>query len=272
MRRYTLHIVLFILTVASTLIVGGPAYSFTIILILLGHEMGHYLMSRRHQIRATLPFFLPLPLPPFGTLGAVIRMESSISSRKALFDTGVAGPFTSFILSIPAIVIGLTLSQVIPASHIKGEMIRLGDPLLFTFIQHLVMRDVPTNYEIVLHPIAYAGWVGLFVTALNLLPVGQLDGGHIAYALFGRRSRAIFLITVAVMAFITIFYNPGWLLLVILFIIFGFRHPSPMDDQTPLDGKRKFLGGLAFLAFILSFTPTPFPEYVEEIKQALGWF
>jgi len=272
MRRYTLHIVLFILTVASTLIVGGPAYSFTIILILLGHEMGHYFMSRRHQIRATLPFFLPLPLPPFGTLGAVIRMESSISSRKALFDTGVAGPFTSLILSIPAIVIGLTISQVIPASHVKGEMIRLGDPLLFTFIQHLVMRDVPTNYEIVLHPIAYAGWVGLFVTALNLLPVGQLDGGHIAYALFGRRSRAIFLITIAVMAFITIFYNPGWLLLVILFIIFGFRHPSPMDDQTPLDGKRKFLGGLAFFAFILSFTPTPFPEYVEEIKQALGWF
>jgi len=272
MRRYTLHIVLFILTVASTLIVGGPAYSFTIILILLGHEMGHYLMSRRHQIRATLPFFLPLPLPPFGTLGAVIRMESSISSRKALFDTGVAGPFTSLILSIPAIIIGLNLSKVIPASHIKGEMIRLGDPLLFTFIQHLVMRDVPKNYEIVLHPIAYAGWVGLFVTALNLLPVGQLDGGHIAYALFGRKSRAIFLITIAVMAFITIFYNPGWLLLVILFIVFGFRHPSPMDDQTPLDGKRKFLGGLAFFAFILSFTPTPFPEYVEEIKQALHWF
>ncbi len=272
MRRYTLHIVLFILTVASTLIVGGPAYSFTIILILLGHEMGHYLMSRRHQIRATLPFFLPLPLPPFGTLGAVIRMESSISSRKALFDTGVAGPFTSLILSIPAIVIGLNLSKVIPASHIKGEMIRLADPLLFTFIQHLVMRNVPSNYEIVLHPIAYAGWVGLFVTALNLLPVGQLDGGHIAYALFGRRSRAIFLITIAVMAFITIFYNPGWLLLVILFIIFGFRHPSPLDDQTPLDGKRKFLGGLAFLAFILSFTPTPFPEYVEEIRQALHWF
>jgi len=272
MRRYTLHIVLFILTVASTLIVGGPAYSFTIILILLGHEMGHYLMSQRHQIRATLPFFLPLPLPPFGTLGAVIRMESSISSRKALFDTGVAGPFTSLILSIPAIVIGLNLSKVIPASHIKGEMIRLGDPLLFTFIQHLVMRNVPSNYEIVLHPIAYAGWVGLFVTALNLLPVGQLDGGHIAYALFGRRSRAIFLITIAVMAFITIFYNPGWLLLVILFIIFGFRHPSPLDDQTPLDGKRKFLGGLAFLAFILSFTPTPFPEYVEEIRQALHWF
>ena len=272
MRRYTLHILLFILTVASTLIVGGPAYSFTIILILLGHEMGHYLMSRRHQIRATLPFFLPLPLPPFGTLGAVIRMESSISSRKALFDTGVAGPFTSLILSIPAIIIGLKLSKVIPISHIQEGAIRLADPLLFYFIQHLVMGEVKEGYEILIHPIGYAGWVGLFVTALNLLPVGQLDGGHIAYALFGRRSRAIFLITIAVMAFITIFYNPGWLLLVILFIIFGFRHPSPLDDQTPLDGKRKFLGGLAFLAFILSFTPAPFPEYVEEMKQLFPWF
>lgn len=270
MRRYTLHILLFILTVASTLIVGGPAYSFTIILILLGHEMGHYLMSRRHQIRATLPFFLPLPLPPFGTLGAVIRMESSISSRKALFDTGVAGPFTSLILSIPAIVIGLRLSEVTPPTIRKEGII--AAPLLFTFIQRLVMGEIPENYDILLHPIAYAGWVGLFVTALNLLPVGQLDGGHIAYALFGRRSRAIFLITIAVMAFITIFYNPGWLLLVILFIIFGFRHPSPLDDQTPLDGKRKFLGGLAFLAFILSFTPAPFPEYVEEMKQLFHWF
>jgi membrane-associated protease RseP (regulator of RpoE activity) len=234
--------------------------------------MGHYLMSRRHQIRATLPFFLPLPLPPFGTLGAVIRMESSISSRKALFDTGVAGPFTSLILSIPAIIIGLKLSKVIPISQIQEGAIRLADPLLFYLIQHLVMGEVKEGYEILIHPIGYAGWVGLFVTALNLLPVGQLDGGHIAYALFGRRSRAIFLITIAVMAFITIFYNPGWLLLVILFIIFGFRHPSPLDDQTPLDGKRKFLGGLAFLSFILSFTPAPFPEYVEEMKQLFRWF
>lgn len=272
MRRYNIHIILFILTVASTLIVGGPAYSFVIILILLGHEMGHYLVSRRYGVRATLPFFLPFPLPPFGTLGAVIRMESTVSSRKALFDTGVAGPLTSLLLSIPAIVIGLKLSEVVPASQIKEGALRLADPPLFSFIQRLVLGEISENFEILLHPIGFAGWVGLFVTALNLLPVGQLDGGHIAYALFGRRSRAIFLITIAVMAFITIFYNPGWLLLLILFIIFGFRHPSPLDDQTPLDGKRKFLGGIAFLAFLLSFTPAPFPEYVEEMKQLFRWF
>jgi membrane-associated protease RseP (regulator of RpoE activity) len=272
MRRYTIHIVLFILTVASTLIVGGPAYSFPIILILLGHEMGHYLMSRRYGIRATLPFFLPFPLPPFGTLGAVIRMEGTVSTRKALFDTGVAGPLTSLLLSIPAIVIGLRLSELIPVSHIKEGTLRLADPPLFSLIQRLVLGEISENYEILLHPIGFAGWVGLFVTALNLLPIGQLDGGHIAYALFGRTSRLISLIAIAVMAFITIFYNPGWLLLLILMILFGFRHPAPMDDQTPLDGRRKLIGALAFLAFLISFTPTPFPEYAEEIKQLFRSF
>jgi len=267
MRRNYIHIILFILTVASTWIVGGPAYSFTIILILLGHEMGHYLMSRRYGIRATLPFFLPFPLPPFGTLGAVIRMESTVSSRKTLFDTGVAGPFTSLILSIPAIVIGLKLSKVVPVSHIKEGVLRLADPLLFSFIQRLVLGEVSENYEIFLHPVGFAGWVGLFVTSLNLLPIGQLDGGHIAYGLFGRRSRIIFLIAIVVMAFITVFYNPGWFLLLILIILFGFRHPPPIDDTTPLDWRRKIMGGVAFLAFFLSFTPAPFPEYVEEIRQ-----
>jgi len=272
MQRYTIHIVLFILTVASTLIVGGPAYSFPIILILLGHEMGHYLMSRRYGIRATLPFFLPFPLPPFGTLGAVIRMESTVSSRKALFDTIIAGPLTSLILSIPAIVIGLKLSKVVPVSHIKDGMISLGDPFLFKLLQRLVIGEISEGYEILLDPIGFAGWVGLFVTSLNLLPIGQLDGGHIAYGLFGRRSRVIYLIAIAVMAFITVFYNPGWFLLLILIILFGFRHPPPIDDITPLDWKRKLMGGVVFLAFLFSFTPAPFPEYVEEIKQLFPWF
>ncbi len=272
MRRNIIHIVLFVLTVASTLVIGGLAYSITIMLILLGHEMGHYFMSRKYGIRATLPFFLPFPFSPFGTLGAVIRMESTVSSRKTLFDTGVAGPLISLLLSIPAIVIGLRLSEVIPASHLKEGTIRLGDPLLFSFIQRLVMGNVPESHDVLLHPIGYAGWVGLFVTALNLLPVGQLDGGHIAYALFGKKSRIIFLIGIALMAFITIFYNPGWLLLLILIILFGFRHPAPLDDQTPLDRKRKWMGGMAFLAFILSFTPSPFPQFVDEIRQTLHWF
>ncbi len=272
MRQNIIHIVLFILTVASTWITGGPSYSIAIMLILLGHELGHYFMSRRHGMNATLPFFLPFPFSPFGTLGAVIRMQSTVSSRKALFDTGAAGPLTSLLLSIPAIIIGLRLSELIPVAQLKEGTIRLADPLLFSLIQKLVMGEIQEGYDVILHPIGYAGWVGLFVTALNLLPVGQLDGGHIAYALFGRKSRAIFLITIAVMAFITIFYNPGWILLLILMVLFGFRHPTPLDDQTPLDGKRKWIGAVTFLVFFLSFTPAPFPQFVDEIKQALHWF
>jgi len=271
MRRTWIHILLFVLTIASTWLTGGPGYSIAVILILLGHELGHYFMSRSYGMRATLPFFLPFPFSPFGTLGAIIKMESTVSSRKALFDTGVAGPLSSFCLSVPAIVVGLKLSEVIPAAQVKEGMIRLADPLLFSFIQRVVLGEVPETYEVILHPIGYAGWVGLFVTALNLLPVGQLDGGHVVYALFGKKSRAVFLMTVAVMSFITIFYNPGWLLLLILIILFGFRHPAPLDDETPLDGKRKLVAGLAFLAFFLSFTPTPFPDFVDELKDVFHW-
>ena len=271
MHRSWINILLFILTFISTWLTGGPGYSIAIMLILLGHELGHYFMSQRHGIRATLPYFLPFPFSPFGTFGAVIRMESTVSSKKALFDTGAAGPLISLILSIPAIAIGLRLSVVVPVSQIKEGTLRLADPLLFSFIQRLVIGEVPETCDIILHPIGYAGWVGLFVTALNLLPIGQLDGGHIAYALFGRRSRVIFLIVITVMAFITVFYNPGWLFLVILFILFGFRHPAPMDDFTPLDGKRKLLGALVFVAFLLSFTPAPFPDFVKELKEAFHW-
>ena len=261
MRRYTIHVVLFILTVASTWLTWGPLYSIPIMLILLGHEMGHYLVSRRNGIRATLPFFLPLPLiSPFGTLGAVIRMQGTVPSRKALFDTGVAGPLTSFFLSIPAVVVGLNLSKVIPVTHIKGEMIQLADPLLFTLVQRFAMQDVPSHYELVLHPIAYAGWVGLFVTALNLLPIGQLDGGHVAYALFGRKTRRVSAIVIGVTAYIFIFYSIAWFLLLILMILLGFKHPPPLDDQTPLGTTRTLLGGMAFLILVLSFTPAPFPE------------
>ena len=266
MRRTWVHILLFVLTVASTWLTGGPGYSIAVMLILLGHELGHYFMSRRYGGRASLPYFLPFPLSPFGTLGAVIRMESTVPSRRALFDTGVAGPLASLVLSLPAIAIGLRLSEIVPRAQLKEGMIRLADPLLFSFVQRLVLGEVPETVEIVLHPIGYAGWVGLFVTALNLLPVGQLDGGHMVYALFGKKSRTIYLIAVAVMAFITLFYNLGWLLLLILFILFGFRHPPPLDDDTPLDGRRKMIAAIVFAAFFLSFTPAPFPDFAEEIR------
>jgi len=267
MRRLWIHILLFVLTVASTLIVGGPAYSVTIILILLGHEMGHYFMSRKYGMAATLPFFLPFPFSPFGTLGAVIRMHGALSSRKAIFDTGVAGPLISFCLSVPTVAIGLKLSKLAPATHLTQDAIVFGMPVLLRIIVPLIMGEIPEGYMIEFHPFAFAGWVGLFVTALNLLPIGQLDGGHVAYALFGQRSRGIFLIAITVMAFITVFIYPGWLLLLILMILFGLRHPVPLDDRTPLDRTRRVIGALTFLILFLSFTPDPLPGAINDLKQ-----
>jgi membrane-associated protease RseP (regulator of RpoE activity) len=231
--------------------------------ILLAHEMGHYLMSRRYGIPATLPYFIPLPLrfeyyPSFGTLGAIIKMKGIIINKKALFDIGIAGPLSGFIIAIPFIIFGIKMSSI---QLVTKEMVflQLGDPLLFKILQGFLIGDIPDGYDLVLHPLAYAGWVGLFVTALNLLPVGQLDGGHIIYAVFGDKSKWIFAVSIALLAALTIFYNPGWLMLVILLLIFGMRHPEPFDMETELDGKRKLLALVILLIFLLSFTPSPFP-------------
>jgi len=226
--------------------------------ILLSHEMGHYFMSRKYGVPATLPYFIPLPFPPFGTLGAIIKMKGIIINKKALFDIGIAGPLSGFIVSIPFIILGIKMSSI---QFVTQEMayLRLGDPLLFKILQKIFIADIPEGHDLALHPMAYAGWVGLFVTALNLLPVGQLDGGHIVYAVFGNKSKWIFAISIGLLAVLTIFYNPGWLLLVILLLIFGMRHPEPFDMDTELDGKRKILALIILLVFLLSFTLSPFP-------------
>lgn len=226
--------------------------------ILLAHEMGHYSMSRKYGIPATLPYFIPFPLSPFGTFGAIIKMKGIIINKKALFDIGIAGPLSGFIVSIPFIILGIKMSSIQLVTK-DPAFFQLGDPLLFKILQGFLIGDIPDGYDLVLHPLAYAGWVGLFVTALNLLPVGQLDGGHIIYAVFGDKSKWIFAVSITLLAALTIFYNPGWLLLVILLLIFGMRHPEPFDMETELDGKRKLLALVIFLIFLLSFTPSPFP-------------
>ncbi|HQP51268.1 MAG TPA: site-2 protease family protein, partial [Syntrophorhabdaceae bacterium] len=167
-----IHILLFLLTVGSTYFVGGTSYSVSIMSILLAHEMGHYFMSKKHGIPSTLPYFIPFPLSPFGTFGAIIKMKGIILNKKALFDIGVAGPISGFIVAVPFIVIGISLSDIQPVSG-SPSFIELGDPLLFKIVQRLLIGEIPAGQDIVLHPFAYAGWVGLFVTALNLLPVGQ---------------------------------------------------------------------------------------------------
>ena len=264
-RNVKLHILLFLLTILTTYLVAlgdGPLgalwYSLGIITILLTHEMGHYLMAKKHGVPATLPYFIPVPLPPFGTMGAVIKMEGRIPDRRALFDVGVAGPLAGLVMIIPAILIGLRLSTVVEiASLDQNTTITLGDSLLFSLLARISIGALPAGQDVVLHPLAFAGWVGLLVTALNLLPVGQLDGGHIMYALFWKKSKILSTIFYAIFLFICLFYYMGWFLFLIVLAIVR-RHPPTMNDDLPLDRKRQILGIFALIVFVLAFTPVPF--------------
>jgi len=218
------------------------------------------IMCKKYGIRVTLPFFIPFPpgINPFGTLGAVIKMESRIQSRKALFDVAVAGPLAGLVLTIPAIYFGIQFSEIVESQPVEASgMIYLGESFLFAKLSNLAVGVLPENQDVMLHPLAYAGWAGLFVTALNLLPIGQLDGGHIVYALIGRGHKIV--ATTALIAFggIAIFIFHGWILLLIMLIWFGYKHPATLDE-TPVDTKRIVIGVITLLIFLLSFTPEPF--------------
>ncbi|MBW2057420.1 MAG: site-2 protease family protein [Deltaproteobacteria bacterium] len=260
MRRLLLHVLLFALTVGSTVLVGGVWYCISIMTILLAHELGHFLMSRHYRVQSSLPFFIPFP-NLFGTLGAVIVMRGRIVSRKALFDIGAAGPLVGFCLTVPAIAVGLKFSHISQTVHVEGLSFRLGDSLLFLFLEKAIVGEIPMGADLVLHPLAYAGWVGLFVTALNLMPIGQLDGGHIAYAVFGRKSRIVFTLAAAGFGVLGLFFFPPWLFPLALIMLFGFRHPPPQDDETELDRGRKILAGVTVAVFAVSFIPVPLPEF-----------
>jgi membrane-associated protease RseP (regulator of RpoE activity) len=270
MRSFVPHVVLFLLTILSTVIIGGFIYSLAILSILVAHEMGHYLASRKYGVPSSLPYFIPFPLPPFGTLGAVIRTKGTIPNRKALFDIGASGPLCGLALAIPAVVMGFLLSEVVDVSKISEQTTSLGNSPLLSLLQRIVLGDLPPSTDVVLHPLGYAGWVGLFITALNLLPTGQLDGGHIIYALFGRHSKIIFRLTLVGITLISLIYNVGWLLLVIILLFIGYKHPPPLDDITPLDWRRKVVGVLAFIIFFTAFTPIPFPGLSVGLKEALS--
>ncbi len=263
-RNLWVHIALFILTIFSTYFVGlgdGPIgalwYSLSLITILLTHEMGHYLMAKKHRVEATLPYFIPLPLPPFGTMGAVIKMGSRIPDRRALFDVGVAGPLAGLVMIIPSLIIGLHFSKVVEVSSMGSGTISLGNSLLFSFLTRISVGTLPPGQDVVLHPLAFAGWVGLLVTALNLLPIGQLDGGHIMYALFWKKSKILSNIFFLIFLFICLFYYVGWFLMLVVLTLIR-RHPPTMYDEIPLDRKRKLIGIFALIVFVLAFTPVPF--------------
>jgi len=269
MRRLFWHILLFALTVGSTVFVGGAWYCISIMTILLAHELGHFFVSRHYHVPSSLPFFIPFP-NLFGTLGAIILMRGRIRSRQALFDIGAAGPLVGFCLTLPAIIVGLKFSHPVVVGQMEGASLQLGDSLLYSFLQRLIVGQTPEGMDLVLHPLAFAGWVGLFVTALNLMPIGQLDGGHIAYAVFGRRSRVVFLLAASGFAVLGLFFFPAWLLPLVLILVFGFRHPPPTDDRTELDGGRKFLAALTFGVFVLSFIPVPLPDFRMNLIVLIG--
>lgn len=207
-------------------------------------------------MEATLPYFIPAPTI-FGTFGAFIKMKSPIVTRKALIDIGASGPIAGFIISVIATIIGLNMSEIVSSAQAKGAL-NLGDSLLFSLLAKIVLGVTPSDSDILLNPVAFAGWIGLFVTSINLIPVGQLDGGHIAYALFGEKHTRISFMLIFVMILFGLFLWEGWFVWAVLLLILGLRHPPVIYWEVPLDSKRKFIGWLAFVIFILTFIPTPF--------------
>jgi membrane-associated protease RseP (regulator of RpoE activity) len=234
-------------------------FSLTLLLILGTHEMGHYLVSRKHRLDVTLPFFIPAPPIPFiiGTFGAFIRIRSPIQDKRALLDVGCAGPLAGVMISIPVILVGLKLSTVMVAGGGEEGLI-LGEPLLFKLLSWLALGHLAPDDNIILHPVAFAGWIGLLVTALNLMPVGQLDGGHVAYALFPDHHRFISLGVLGLLVVCGVIFWQGWLMWAVLLTFLGWRHPPPYFYWLPLDRRRRVLGVITILVFALTFSPAPF--------------
>jgi membrane-associated protease RseP (regulator of RpoE activity) len=244
---------------------NGLWYSLTVLAILGCHEMGHYVACLRYGVNASRPYFLPAPLPLTGTLGAFIRIRSRIPSKVALFDIGIAGPIAGFVVTVPALFGGLALSEVVRLPADQSNLISLGEPLLFRLAAWLVFGDVAEGYSINMHPMAFASWFGLLATALNLFPVAQLDGGHISYAVFGRRSISVTLLMVLVAVGLTSL-SSSWIawtvMLVLMLVLVGPRHPPTLDDETPLDRDRLWLAALALVMLVVCFTPAPIEPFV----------
>jgi len=264
--RLIVPLVLFALTAISTYVAGGGMeqpiqglkYSVCVLAILLSHEMGHFLQALRYGAPATLPFFLPMPFSPVGTFGAVIAMDTRRLDRRALFDIGVTGPLAGLIPALIFTVVGLYQSHVVPMTRAAGVM-ELGEPLVFTWLTRLIHGPLPEGYTVMLGPMAFAGWVGMLITALNLIPIGQLDGGHILYALLGRKANIVgmFLLLAAIVAVVIAGYW-GWLIMIFLLGLLGPEHPPTANDRAPLGAFRIILGWLALAFIVVGFTPEPF--------------
>jgi membrane-associated protease RseP (regulator of RpoE activity) len=247
-------------------LVEGVPFSASLLTILLAHEFSHFVTSRRHGVRTTLPLFIPAPTLA-GTFGAVIRIESPIPDRRSLLEIGIAGPLAGFIVALPIAVAGLRLSHVglpDPAQAAGavgagggGFGIALGGSLLFSLLERVVLGALPAGASLVLHPMAFAAWIGFFVTALNLLPVGQLDGGHVLYAIAGRRQEGISRAVVLLLAPLGFLWW-GWFLWGAMLLLMGLRHPPVIVEESPIGGRERALGALALALLVLTLAPAPF--------------
>jgi len=292
-QRWFINLFLFLLTIYTTTMVGagfqgkdpfasfeelssGFSYSFALLFILLAHEMGHYIYSKKYKIEVSLPYFIPLFLPAFhpGTMGAFIRMRSAIPDKKALFDVGVAGPLAGFIATLLILVAGFInlpdeagvwehVASIHPIDQSSGINFILGSSILLEIFKTIFdVHWMPMN-EFYHFPLLFAGWFGLLVTALNLMPIGQLDGGHISYTLFGEKSRNVavvaFFLLVALCIYLIIRFDVyTWVLWPLLILIFiRFRHPPTLNDQIPIGNKRKIIAWFSYVIFLICFIPMP---------------
>ena len=269
--RLRTHVILFFLTAVSCFLVQGGAsdrpggwleglwYAIPIMTILLCHESGHFLMCKHYGVPATLPYFIPMPFSPFGTFGAFIKMKGFIPTRKAIFDIGAAGPIAGFLVCLPCIALGLKFSKTLPVSDAQAAgLVTLGEPLLLKGLSWLVLGDLPKEIEVVLHPLAFAGWAGLFVTGLNLIPLGQLDGGHILYGLVGSAANPLYKLGLLLCIVAASLWYKMLLPLTLLLLLVGREHPPAMDPEAFIGKGRTLLGCLMLVLFVISFTPTPF--------------
>ena len=256
-RRLWLHVLLFLASVATTSLMISPVYSVCLMGILTAHEFGHYFAARYHRVPATLPYFIPAP-SLFGTLGAVIRMSPLIPNRRALFDIAAAGPLAGVVLAVPISFVGLMLStyQVVDDDRLS---IMVGDPLLFQVFRRMIFGGTePEGMVLMLHDVGFAGWVGLFVTALNLIPISQLDGGHISHAVFSKLSARVSWVAFVGMLAICLVVNWRYAPFLLLLLFFmKIRHPPTLDESLPLDRGRKRMALVLLAVFVLCFTPDP---------------
>ena len=245
---------LFALTAASVYLVGGPLLAVGLLSILLAHEMGHYVFCRIYRVDATLPYFIPFPFTLVGTLGAFIRIRGPIPHRRALFDIGIGGPLAGFAVCLPVLALGLFEARVVPDTP-NPYTISLGEPLLFHW-SAVWLRGLTAGQTLSIGPLGMAAWFGLFVTALNMMPIGQLDGGHVAYSMLRGKAHLVSRIGSWVCVGL-IYFGPSWIVWAILLRVLGRRHPPTWDDGIRLGRGRVAVGVLGFVIFALCFTPTP---------------